>query len=74
MHVFVAPFIDILMFYIKYLALAMYKVYMHAGAIRKLLYGCTYVREIIHSLKHVDYLRVHTHKPYNITDTNVIIC
>ena len=25
----------------------MYKVHMHAGAIRKLLYGCAYVREII---------------------------
>ena len=29
------------------------------------LYGCAYVREIIHSLKLVDYLPVHTHKPYN---------
>ena len=28
----------------------MYNVHMHAGAIRKLLYGCVYVREIIHSL------------------------
>ena len=43
----------------------MHKVYMHAGAIRQLLYGCTYVREIIHSLKLVDYSPVHTHKPYN---------
>ena len=51
------------MFYIKYLI--MYKVHMHAGAIRKLLYGCAYVLEIIHSLKLVDYLPVHTHKPYN---------
>ena len=33
------------MFYIKHLT--MYKVHMHAGAIRKLLYGCVYVREII---------------------------
>ena len=47
------------MLYIKYLAM------LHAGAIRQLLYGCVYVREIIHSLKLVDYLTVHTHKPYN---------
>ena len=39
----------------------MFKVHMHAGAIRKLLYGCAYVRE----LKLVDNLPVHTHKPYN---------
>ena len=51
------------MFYIQYLT--MHKVDMHAGAIRQLLYGCVYVREIIHSLKLVDYLPVHTHKPYN---------
>ena len=31
----------------------------------QLLYGCEYVREIIHSLKRVDYPPVHTHKPYN---------
>ena len=43
----------------------MYKVHMHAGAIKQLLYGCAYAREIIHSLKLVDYLPVHTHKPYN---------
>ena len=43
----------------------MHKVHMHAGAIRQLLYGCVYVREIIHSLKLVDYLPVHTHEPYN---------
>ena len=35
---------DIPMFYIKYLT--MYNLYMHAGAIRKLLYGCAYVRDI----------------------------
>ena len=29
--------------------------HMHAGATRQLLYGCSYVREIIHSLKLVDY-------------------
>ena len=43
----------------------MYKVDMHAGAIRKLVYGCVYVWEIIHWLELVDYLPVHTHKPYN---------
>ena len=31
------------MFYIKYLT--MHKVHMHAGAMRRLLYGCAYVRE-----------------------------
>ena len=41
------------------------QVYMHAGAIRQLLYGCAHVREIIHSLKFMYYLPVHTHKPYN---------
>ena len=30
--------------------LTMHKVHMHAGAIRQLLYGCAYIREIIHSL------------------------
>ena len=39
---FIAYLSDIPMFYIKYLT--MYKVHMHAGAIRKLLYGCEYVR------------------------------
>ena len=43
----------------------MHSVHMRAGAIRQLLYGCAYVREIIHSLKLVDYLPVHTNKPYN---------
>ena len=43
----------------------MHKVHMHAGAIRQLLYGCVYVREILHSLKLVDYLPIHTHKPYD---------
>ena len=56
------------MFYIKYLI--MHKVHMHAGAIRQLLYGCAYVREIIHSLKLVDYLPIHTHKPYNNLHVN----
>ena len=38
----------------------LYKVHMHAGAIRKLLYDCAYVREIvIYSLKLVDYLPVY---------------
>ena len=52
----IVPLTDISMLYIKYLT--MYKVHMHAGAIRKLVYGCTCVREIIHSLKLVDYLPV----------------
>ena len=33
----IAPWSDIPMFYVKYLT--MYKVHMHADAIRKLLYG-----------------------------------
>ena len=37
---------------------------MHAGAISKLLYGFASVRAIIHSLKLLDYLPVHTHTPY----------
>ena len=41
----------------------MHKVHMHAGAIRQLLHGCAYVREIIYPLKLVDFLPVHTHKP-----------
>ena len=59
----ISPLSDIPMFYIKYLT--MHKVHMHAGAIRQLLYGCAYVRGIIHSLKLVDHPPVHTHKPYN---------
>ena len=59
----IAPFSDIPIFYIKYLI--MHKVHMHVGAIRQLLYGCEYVREIIHWLMLVDYPPVHTHKPYN---------
>ena len=51
------------MFYSKYVT--MHKVHRHAGAIRQLLYGCAYVREIIHSLKLVGYLPIHTHKLYN---------
>ena len=51
------------MCYFRYLTI--HKVHMHVGAIKQSLYGCTYVREIIHSLKLVDYLPVHTHKPYN---------
>ena len=59
----IAPLNDIPMFYIKYLT--MYKVHMHAGAIRQLLYGCMYVREIIYLLKLMNYPLVHMHKPYN---------
>ena len=51
------------MFYMKYLT--MYEVHMHAGAIRTSLHGCAYLREIIHSLKLVDYLPVYSHKSYN---------
>ena len=51
------------MFYLNYLT--KFKVHMHDGAIRTVLYGCAYVREIIHSLKLVDYLPVNTHKQYN---------
>ena len=58
----IAPFSDVPMFYIKYLT--MYKVHMHAGAIRKLLFGFVFVRMIIHSLKLVGYLLLHMHKPY----------
>ena len=57
-YILFAPLSNIPMLYIKYLTA--YKVHMHAGAIRKLLYGCVYVREI----KLVAYLPVHTHKPY----------
>ena len=46
----------------------MRKVQMHAGAISKLLYGLASVREIIHSLKLMDYLPAQTHKPYNYLD------
>ena len=59
----IAPLSDIPMFYIKYLT--MHKLHMHAGAIRQLLYGCAYVREIIHSFKLMDYFPIHMHKPYN---------
>ena len=38
------------MFYIKYLTMFKVHRHTHAGAIRKLLYGCAFVREIIHSL------------------------
>ena len=46
--------------------------HIHAGAIRQLLNGCANVREIIHSLKLLDYLPVHTHKPYNNLHIKVI--
>ena len=44
---------------------SMHKVQKHAAVIRKLVPGCLYVQEVIHLLKLVDYLLVHTHKPYN---------
>ena len=59
----IAPLSDIPMFYIIYLT--MHKVHNHVGAKRKLLYGCSYVWEIIQSIKLVGYLPVHTHKPYS---------
>ena len=59
----IEPLRNIQMFYIKYLT--KYKLHMHDVAIRKLLYGCAYLQEIIHSLKLMDYLPVHTHSPYN---------
>ena len=58
-----APFIDIPMFIVKYLA--MHKVQTHAGVLSKLLYGFAFVRAIIYSLKLADYIPVQTHKPYN---------
>ena len=70
-NVFITPLSGIPMFYIKYLT--MHKVYMHAGAIRQLLYGCVYVREIIHSLKLVDYLPVHNIN-HRITNTCATLC
>ena len=64
--ILIAPLSDIPMFYIKYLTNSQCtKFKCMLVQLRKLLYGCTYVREIIHSLKLVDYLTVHTHKPYN---------
>ena len=50
---------DILVFRILYLS--EHKVQMHARAIRQLWYGCAYLREIIHSLKLVDYLHTITY-------------
>ena len=60
----VAPSIERLcsMFNVRYFA--MHLVQVHAGAINKLSYGFASVRAIILSLKLVDYLPVHTHKPY----------
>ena len=49
----IAPFIDIPMFNIKYLAIQQVRI--HAGAIRKLLYGFASVQ-----LKLVDYLHTIT--------------
>ena len=41
-----SPLSDIPMLYANYIT--MHKVHIHTGAIRQLLYGCAYVREIIH--------------------------
>ena len=46
---------------------------MHAGAIRKLLYGCASVREITYLPELVEYLPVQTHKPYNSLDVYPIL-
>ena len=43
----------------------MNKVHMHAGAIGTTKYDHANVREIIHSLKLVDDLSIHTHNLYN---------
>ena len=59
----IALLTDFRMFYIRYPT--MHKEHMHPGAIRQLLYGHVHVREIFHTLKLVDYLPVHTHKPCN---------
>ena len=60
-----APFIDILMFNVKYLVMDI--VQMHAGAISKLhvMYGFVSERAIIHSLKLKDNLSVQTYKSCN---------
>ena len=62
-YLIIAPLSDIRIFYIRYLKMLI--MHLHASAIRQLLYGSAHVRKIIHSLKLVDYLHVHTHKPYN---------
>ena len=58
-----APFIDIPISNVKYLK--MYKVQMHVGTISMSLYGFASVRDLIHSLKLVDYLPLQTRKPFN---------
>ena len=62
LHAIIEPLSDIPVFYIKYLTT--YKVHMHVGAIRNLFYCCAHVRDIIHSVKPIDHLPVHRHKPY----------
>ena len=57
-----AQFIDIPMFYIKYIT--MHKVQMHAGPIRVIVCFVLLDGEIILSLKLMDYLPVQTHNPY----------
>ena len=61
LKVFIALLSNFPTFYIKHFT--MHKEHTRAGAIRQLLYGCAYVREIIHWLKLVDDPPVHTHKP-----------
>ena len=67
----IEPLSDIPMFCIKYLI--MHNVHMHAGGIRQLLYGRAYVREIIYSLKLMDYPPVHTRKHYNDLHTYIVL-
>ena len=59
----IAPFIDVPMLKLKYLA--MHRVHVHAGAISKLVYGFASIRAITHSLKLVNYLLVQTNKPFD---------
>ena len=69
----IVPFIDILMFNVKYLA--MEKAQMHAGAISKLnvLYGLASERAIIHSLHLKDNLPLQTYKSCNNLHLPVLV-
>ena len=58
----IAPFIEIQMFNVKYLAMHVLK--MHAGARNKSFYGFASVRAIIHSINLLDYLSILPHKQY----------
>ena len=61
------------MFYIKYLTI--YKVHMHAGGIRKLLYGCAYVpsvREIFLYIR-INYTKRTQNEPLDDNLVHVLI-